>query len=185
MRIVLIGPRGSGKTSTAEYLAKKFTFAVACTDRLIEKKAGMKISELVKKNGWEDFRDMEQDIIESIKDEEAIIDSGGGAIEREQNRNALKTGAFVVYLKGSPAVLSSRIEHDNNRPSLTANSDPAKEMEQVLKKREPLYLEMADQVIDTDNLRPEAVAKIIATEYSSKLTENAKEKIWLPTFIIG
>ena len=167
-RIVLIGARGSGKSSTATALAKQLALTVFSTDQMIENVSGMKISELVETKGWEAFRDLEQKVIESIHQGNSIIDCGGGVVKRKENREALKAGSFVVYLRGSADVLAGRIGNDDTRPALILATDPKKEMELILKKREPLYLETSGLVIDTDQRTPEVVAKMIAAEYSSR-----------------
>ena len=159
MRIVLIGPRGCGKSTAAALLGQKLSCPVFSTDRQIEQTAQMPIGTLVDQRGWNAFRDLEQQVVESLGEvDPAIIDTGGGAIERPANRRALCTNALVVYLTGTAKVLAARIFGDVNRPALTDQADPVDEMHQVLARRDPIYREMAALIIDTDDKNPEQIA---------------------------
>ncbi len=148
--IVLMGYRGSGKTYTARYLAKKLNRRIISTDEEIEKKVG-EIGVFVKKNGWEKFRDIESKVIENIREYNLIIDCGGGFVERERNVKNLKKNGIIIWLKTSPEQIRKRIKGGKERPSLTGTKSFLEEIEEVLKKRTPLYKKAADYEIDTNN----------------------------------
>lgn len=166
MNIVLIGPRGSGKSTVARLLADRLDLVVLCTDDRVEKQAGKPIAQIVKQSGWEAFRDLEQDQVrmDGARDR-AIIDAGGGAIERQANRRALSKNALVVYLTGPPEVLAGRIAGDPNRPALTAKTDAVAEMTAVIARRDGIYRSLASVVIDTSESAPEQTAQTIAVAY--------------------
>ena len=148
--IVLMGYRGSGKTYTARYLAKKLGRKIISTDKEIEKKVG-KISDFVKKNGWKKFRDVESKVIENIKGDNLIIDCGGGFVESEKNVENLRKNGIIIWLKTSPEQIRKRIKGSKERPSLTEKKSFLEEIEEVLEKRTSLYKKAADYEIDTDN----------------------------------
>lgn len=156
--IVLMGYRGTGKTTIAIELGKKLNRKVISTDKEIEKKVG-KIGIFVKKNGWEKFRDVESKVIESIQEDGLIIDCGGGFVERERNVENLKKNGIIIWLKASVKTIKERIK-DKERPSLTGKSF-LDEIDEVLEKRIPLYKKTADYEIDTDDKTVEQVAKEI------------------------
>src|SRR3989338_11478582 len=158
--IVLMGYRGSGKTYTARYLAKNLGRKIVSTDEEIEKKVG-KISDFVKNNGWEKFRDIESEVIENIDGNNLIIDCGGGFVERERNIENLKKNGIIIWLKTSPEQIKERIKGSKERPSLTGTSSFLEEIEEVLKKRTRLYKKAADYEIDTDNKPVELVGNEI------------------------
>ncbi len=158
--IVLMGYRGAGKTRTALYLAKRLKRKVLSTDREIEKKVG-KIREFIKSHGWEKFREVESEIIKGIDGSNLIIDSGGGFIEREENIKNLRKNGVIMWLKASSKQIRERIKSDNERPSLTGKKSFLDEIEEVLKKREPLYKKAADYEINTESISVEEVGKEI------------------------
>ena len=158
--IVLMGYRGSGKTHTARYLAKKLGRRIISTDKEIEKIVG-EIGIFVKKNGWKKFRDIESKVIESIHKDDLIIDCGGGFVERERNVKNLKKNGVIIWLKTRPEQIKERIKGSKERPSLTGTKSFLEEIEEVLEKRTPLYKKAADYEIDTGNKPVEQVGNEI------------------------
>ena len=158
-----MGYRGTGKTDVAKELGKKLNKKIINIDKEIEKKAGP-IKDFVKNNSWDAFRDIESEIIENIKAENAVIDCGGGFIEREKNIQNLKTNGTIIWLKASVPVIKERIKDNEDRPSLTGEKSFTDEIEEVLKKRNPTYKKTADYEIDTNNKSIEEVtSEIIRT----------------------
>ena len=158
--IVLMGYRGSGKTHTARYLAKKLKRRTISTDKEIEKIVG-KIKDFVKNNGWKKFRDVESKVIENIKGDNLIIDCGGGFVERGKNIRNLKRNSIIIWLKTSPEQIRKRIKGGKERPSLTGTKSFLDEIEEVLQKRIPLYKKAADYEVDTNNKSVEQVGNKI------------------------
>jgi shikimate kinase len=148
--IVLMGYRGSGKTSIAKELGKKLNKKVISTDNEIEKKVG-NINKYIEKNDWKAFRDIESEIIENINESNLIVDCGGGFIERESNVAKLKEKGIIIWLKASVQTIKGRIKDTKVRPSLTKTKSFIEEIEEVLEKRTPLYKNAADFKVDTEN----------------------------------
>src|SRR3989338_7838041 len=118
MNIALVGFRGTGKTSVAKLLAKKLDKNLISTDDEIEKKTKIKISKFVEKYGWDKFRDIESDVIESISDfDECVFDTGGGIVMRNENIINLKRNALIVLLTADIKTITSRIKN-SKRPAL-------------------------------------------------------------------
>ena len=158
--IVLMGYRGSGKTSVALNLKIKLSRNLINTDKEIEKIVGS-INDYIKNNGWVKFRDIESNIIENINDNNLIIDGGGGFVEREKNVENLKKNSIIVWLKASPSVIKERIKNNKDRPSLTGTKSFIDEVDEVLEKRTPLYKKAADYEIDTENKSVEKISNEI------------------------
>src|SRR3954451_18248173 len=114
MSIVLIGYRGSGKTTIGQKLADRLWQDLVDTDKLIVKKSGKSIKEIFEQEGEGRFRDLESEVVrEVVKLQDVVISMGGGAVLREENRQAIKdSGHKVIYLKCEPAELHKRIEAD-------------------------------------------------------------------------
>lgn len=152
MNLVLIGYRGTGKSSVGAEMSELLSWPVISTDELICEKAGNTIPEIVKAYGWDYFRDLETSVIMDVtKKANQIIDTGGGAILRPQNLDALKKNGLLVWLKASVKTIQARIFDNNERPSLTKEKSFIDEVEEVLKDRIPIYSEAADLEIDTDD----------------------------------
>lgn len=162
MNIVLIGYRGAGKSAVGRILAKRLGMAYVAMDEEIVKRAGMPIPEIVARDGWPGFRDMESDEAGRLAGRDnLIIDTGGGVIERPENIKALQEGASIFWLKASVPVIVSRIQGGAERPPLTSGKSFTEEVAEVLERRAPKYENAAHHEIDTDDLTPGQVAEII------------------------
>ena len=163
MNIVLIGYRGTGKSTVGKILAKKLKRSLIPVDDLIVKKAGMSIPEIVEKHGWNYFRDMESNVTKEVSTQDnCIMDCGGGVVLRDENVENLKQNGKCFLLKAEIDTIISRIQGDANRPALKEGMSFREEQEKVLKERNPKYKAAADVEIDTSILTVEqAVEKIL------------------------
>lgn len=158
MSVILLGYRGSGKTSVGRKLADRLWQKFVDTDEMIIKSAGKTIKEIFEQSGEQTFRDLETDALKQaclLKDH--VIALGGGAILREENRKLIKeSGLKRIYLRCDPAELYKRIHSDPltaaNRPSLTNLGGGIDEIRSLLVKREPLYREVMTAELDVTNL---------------------------------
>ena len=152
MNIVLIGMRGSGKSTIAKQLAKKLDRQFYDMDTLLEKKVGMTLPEFVTTNNWKVFRDKESEIAEEISVvTNAVIATGGGVITRQKNIEALKKKGTFIFLKTSIEQMLQRIGTAKNRPSLTDKNTLEEEVREIWKQRKDLYEKTAYVIIETDN----------------------------------
>lgn len=165
MNIVLIGMRGSGKSTIGKRLAEKLQKTFIETDTVIEIKQKLPIRQIVKKFGWKHFRDIESDVAREVaRFENAVIATGGGLVIRAQNVRFLKKNGFFILLRANIGTLISRIGTDPNRPSLTGNTSVFGDLEQIARLREKFYQDAADEIIETDKTHVEdVVEKIINT----------------------
>jgi len=152
MNIVLIGYRGTGKSTVGKVLAARLGRPVVSTDAEIVRRAGQTVSEIVAQHGWDHFRDLESTVCQDFAARDGlIIDTGGGAVLRPHNVECLKKTGTLFWLTASVATIASRIASDTQRPSLTGTKSFVEEVEEVLAVRTPKYQEAADHVIQTDN----------------------------------
>ncbi|SRR5258708_3989775 len=152
MNIVLIGMRGSGKSTIAKLLSKKLGKPYYDMDVLLSENAGMPISEVVKRYGWEHFRNQESALAEEIaKKKNVVISTSGGIVTREENIAALKNSGKFIFLKTSVAVMLKRIGNSKSRPALTDKKTLKEEIKEIWKIRKSLYESSADITINTDN----------------------------------
>ena len=152
MNIVLIGYRGTGKSTVAKMLAARLRRDLVSTDAEIVKRANQSIPEIVAKHGWDYFRDLESAVcLDLAGRDQLVIDTGGGAILRPQNVKALKRNGKLIWLTATVETITARIGGDTQRPSLTGTKSFVEEISEVLRARIPKYQAAADHVIQTDD----------------------------------
>jgi shikimate kinase len=162
MNIVLIGLRGSGKTTVGKILAQKMGREFIEMDELIARKAGLTIPEIVKKYGWGKFRDIEEEITGQLAKLDNIINaSGGGVVTNGKNIVKLKKNGVLVWLQASVDTLVNRTGEDKGRPPLVEGRSRREDMEITFKERKPFYQQAADLTVNTENKTPEEVAEAI------------------------
>ena len=162
MNLVLIGYRGTGKSSVGHLLAQRLGWNLISTDDEIVKRAGLSIPEIVKESGWDHFRDLETEVCRDVAARDrSIIDTGGGIILRQQNVDRLKANGVLFWLTAEVPTIARRIGEDTQRPSLTGAKSFTDEIAEVLHVRLPKYQAAADHVIATDRLAQGQVADAI------------------------
>ena len=164
MNIVLIGYRGTGKSTVGRLLAARLGRDLVSTDAEIVKRAKRTIPEIVAQEGWEYFRNLESAICgELASRDQLVIDTGGGAILRAQNVEALKKNSIVFWLTASVETIAKRIGGDNQRPSLTGTNSFVDEIQDVLRERMPEYQAAADHSIATDDRSINQLVEMLLT----------------------
>ena len=134
--IVLIGMPGTGKSLIGKLLAELTGKTLQDTDAKIEEEAKMTIPEIFEKEGEAGFRDRESAICKKLgKERNLIIATGGGAILRPENVDALRQNGTLVHITRSIDKLPTR-----GRP-LSKNIETLKKMEA---QRMTLYKAAAD-----------------------------------------
>ncbi|WP_339486997.1 shikimate kinase AroK [Pseudomonas sp. EL_65y_Pfl2_R95] len=159
--LILVGPMGAGKSTIGRLLAKELRLPFKDSDKEIEHRTGADIPWIFDVEGEQGFREREQSVIvELCESQGMVLATGGGAVMRPENRAALYKGGRVVYLHASVEQQINRTARDRNRPLLRA-PDPGKVLRDLLALRDPLYREIADIVIETDERPPRMVVQEI------------------------
>ncbi len=157
MRLVLIGPRGAGKSRLARGLAGAFALPRVSSDEEITRAVGSSIAEFVAANGWRAFRETETVVLETILRDhpgDLLLDAGGGLVVAQRNREMLRGFDARIFLTANIEALAARIARDHDRPPLTDADDPVEEVRRVLAERETIYRSLADLTIDTSDISP-------------------------------
>lgn len=149
LTIALVGMPGCGKSTVGRHLARQLHWRHVDSDTEIERQIGSSIRAFFEQHGEAAFRDIEQQVLERLSLERGtVISTGGGAVLREANRQALSANAEVVYLRSSPEELFRRLRHDTQRPLLQVR-DPLRRLRDLFHERDPLYRQAARFVIET------------------------------------
>lgn len=160
--ILLIGMRGSGKSTTARLLAKKLQKQFIELDDLIVSRENKSVPEIVAEKGWEYFRDVESETVASIAGRQgAIISTGGGVILRGENIVKLKKNSICIFLRADPKIMERRTADDPNRPALTKEKTLIKEIKSIYAQRKDKFYQAADFIIDTSEVNAQQVVNEI------------------------
>jgi len=166
----------SGKSTIAPILANTLGWDYYDLDREIEKKEGLKVTEIFKISGEEYFRKKEAETLEEIsRGNKLIVSLGGGALLSAVNREIVKSNGKLIYLKTSPEIAYRRLRFKRNRPALLfegeeelSKEDFIERIKELLNQREKYYNE-ADYIIDTDYERVGRTVDKIARLIEKKL----------------
>lgn len=190
--IFLVGLMAVGKTTIGRLLADAINWHFVDSDHVIEERAGADIPWIFDVEGEAGFRDREQAVISELSQSSGLVlATGGGAVLRIENRQALAANGVVVHLDSSLEHLVARTRKDKNRPLLNPKGGrrgqhkgsatgavkkslpptEATELPSVPSMREtlqrlqcergPLYTEIADYRFTTDSSSPKVLARHI------------------------
>jgi shikimate kinase len=149
--ISLVGMPGSGKSTVGRHVARHLGLPFFDSDHVIEQRIGCSIRAYFESHGEPAFRDVEAQVIADLvrPGPGAVVATGGGAVLRDANREALHAHSTVFYLRSTPEDLARRLRHDTHRPLLQGSSDPLKRLRTLYQERDPLYRRCAHYVIET------------------------------------
>jgi len=147
---------GCGKTTVGRHLARQLGLQFVDSDHEIEARIGMPIRDYFASHGESAFRDVEAEVIEQLAGRPGIVlATGGGAVLRPSNRDALHSRMHVFYLRATPEDLHRRLRNDTQRPLLQV-ADPLRRLRELYRERDPLYRRTAHFVVES--VRPSVPA---------------------------
>lgn len=154
--IYITGYMGAGKTTIGRVLSERLHIPVVDTDQKIEEKQGKLIRDIFAEEGENTFRQYESEMLRSLPTSNLIITTGGGIVERTENRQWMKENGTVVYLYCDPYVIAERLREDTTRPLFQKENIEAF-VEKFENRR--AYYEEAYVYIDTTNKNVEEIVK--------------------------
>ncbi len=159
MLIILCGPPGCGKSTVGKKLSEKLETPFIDTDEMVEKRFGGKLTcgEIYLREGEKNFREIENEIIQSIDTKKAVVALGGGIREV----NFLDSSCKVIYLKTDLELLWERIQKRTLLPAYLIGPDKKKEFFKMVTARLSLYVTMADIIVDNTFLTTGDLAEYI------------------------
>lgn len=174
--IFLVGMMGAGKTTLGRTLARKLGWEFIDLDHELESRCGVPVATIFEIEGEQGFRKRESMLLDEVTQRNNIIvATGGGAILNPNNRQHLKQRGIVVYLRADAKELFRRVEFDRKRPLLQTNN-PKQSLKDLLNQREPLYMETADLVFDTENLPITNTVRKLVNALQGHINSNAYTK---------
>ena len=160
--IVFVGPMGAGKTTIGRILSKELGYKFYDSDKEIERRTGANIPWIFDVEGEEGFRSREQQVIGELSGlKESVLATGGGAMMKNENREAVSNNGFVIYLNTSVEQQYSRTHKDKNRPLLQGHDNAFQVLSELFAVRDPIYRSVADMVLDTDKKSLKLIIKEI------------------------
>ena len=167
--VLLCGLMGSGKSRVGRALASRLGWSFLDTDELVERAAGMKISEIFARVGEPPFRQREREAIQTLPTQRCVVALGGGAVVSAENRRALREKGTLVWLDAMPETLVERIGESQKRPLLAGLDRPARvaRLTQLRAERLAAYSEAALRVV-TDGLELSEAVTAVQTALANR-----------------
>jgi len=148
---------GAGKTTVGQALARRRGWDFVDSDAQIEGRTGRTVAEIWATDGEPAFRRIESDVLRDALTHArpAVVAAAGGVVLDAANRAALARSGPVVWLRARSETLAERVGSGTHRPLL--DDDPDGVLARLVVDRADLYAEVADQIVDIDDLDPDQI----------------------------
>ena len=171
--IVMVGLMGAGKTSVGRALARNLGIPFVDSDKEIEKAAGCSVVDIFSMYGEQEFRRVEEKVIERLLDTPPlikVISTGEGAFITPAVREMVLKRATSIWLRADLELLVKRTNFRHTRPQLL-NTDSRQILAQLIKERYDTYAK-ADITVET---RDENIHKTLSKVLDA-IKQNIKQK---------
>ena len=161
VRVLLVGMMGAGKSTVGRELAKLTGWRYLDNDELLERAVGESARKVLDTEGVAALRRAESAALaEGLREEPPVIISvAAGVVEDPTDRDRIRGGGFVVWLRAPIAALVARVGAGADRPWL--QPDPETALRRLYAGREPLYAEVASLIVDVEDRTPAETANMI------------------------
>ncbi len=147
--IFLVGMPGAGKSTVGKALARRCGLAYLDCDQELEARTGVAVATIFEIEGEAGFREREAQLLREVCTRRGLaLATGGGAVLREDNRQALRENGLVIYLRTRLPDLVMRTRRDSKRP-LLQGGNAAEKLQALMEVREPLYQQVAHLIFDS------------------------------------
>ncbi len=156
--VVLIGMPACGKSTTGVVLAKTMRKSFIDTDLMIQEKEDRALQDIINESGNDYFREVEEDVLKTLKTTNSVISTGGSAIYYPEAIKNLKQNGTIVYLKISLETIEERLNNIHTRGVTMKEGDT---IASLYAERIPLYEKYADVIIEADEFTVEETVEAI------------------------
>lgn len=160
-RILLVGTMGTGKSTLGAALHEQTGWPYLDNDVLLQQSTGLTAPELLARRGEPALRAAESAALTLVLDARGPLVAGvaAGVVLDEADRNRLRAGGHVVWLRARPETLAQRVGEGAGRAWL--GDDPEAALRRLVTERAPYYAQVTSQVLDVDVLTPALLAQHI------------------------
>jgi shikimate kinase len=162
-RVLLVGLVAAGKSAVLEALAGATGWPGLDDELVLERSAGQSVTSLLRSGGTPALRAAEADVLTlTLSMPPPLVASvASGAVLEARDRQRLHGGGHVVWLRASVPTLVRRLTRSVH-PTLPPG-DPVPVLRAMARERDPLYAEVAHQVVDMDVLTPVQAARQVVS----------------------
>ena len=180
----MVGLMGAGKTSVGRALARSLGIPFVDSDKEIEKAAGCSVVDIYAMYGEQEFRRVEEKVIERLLDTPPlikVISTGEGAFITDAIRKMVLERALTVWLRADLELLVKRTNFRHTRPQLL-NTDSRQILAQLIKERYDIYA-LANVTVETrDENIHKTLNKVLSAieQHINKGEQNEKQIVkWI------
>jgi len=158
--LVLVGLMGAGKSLVGSLVARRSGWELVDVDVAITARTGASVREIWEAGGEAAYRHVEsEEVLHALRSERPVVIAAPGGVVLDPSVRAALGDALVVWLRAGAATLAGRVRPGDHRPLL--GDRPFEVLATLATERAHLYEEVADAVIDTDDLDAETVADMV------------------------
>lgn len=163
-RVLLVGLMASGKSTVGGAIATATGWPLLDNDALLERSTGSTAVQLLAAHGIERLRSAESDVLTLTLSMPAPLVAGvpAGVVLDPRDRMRLQAGGHVVWLRTPVSFLVRRVSKRDHRPFL--EGDPGAALRAMAAERDPLYAQVAHQVLDMASLTPAQAAREVVAQ---------------------
>jgi len=160
-RVLLVGLMATGKTTVGQAISDLTGWPCVDNDVLLERSTGQTAAQLLAEHGEQRLRAAESEVLTLLVAMPGRFVAGvaAGTILDERDRERIRTGGHVVWLRARVETILRRVARQAGRAWL--DDDPEAVLTAMAAERSPLYESVADQVLDLDRLTPEQAARLV------------------------
>lgn len=163
-RVLLIGMMGSGKSTIGRLLSAATGWPYMDNDELVHQSRGTTARQILAERGEAQMRAAESEALARgvAAAAPALIGVAAGTILERADREQMRAGGIVVWLRAGAAAIESRARGAEHRPWLDTAGESW--IRDTVSERDPLYASVADFIVDTGTKAAEESAEeLLAT----------------------